>query len=58
MNQLNHYGVSERFLTESALYPNEQLARVVAQYRGKYKVVTSREERLAEVSGRLLYDTE
>ncbi len=58
MNQLNHYGVSERFLTESALYPNEQLARVVAQYRGKYKVVTSREERLAEVSGRLRYDTE
>ena len=37
MKQLNHYGVSERFLTESALYPDEQLA---------------------EVSGRLRYDTE
>lgn len=58
MKQLNCYGVSERFLTEATLYPNYQLARVVAQYRGKYKIVTEQEELLAEVSGRLRYDTE
>ena len=57
LKQLNRYGVSERFLTEATLYPNYQLARVVTQYRGKYKVVTEQEELLAEVSGRLRYDT-
>lgn len=58
MKQLNYYGVSERFLAEATLYPNYQLARVVAQYRGRYRVITEQEELLAEVSGRLRYDTE
>lgn len=56
MNQLNHYGVSQRFLTEATLYPNYQLARVIAQHRGKYKVVTEQKELLAEISGKLRYD--
>ncbi|MCI6041214.1 MAG: ribosome small subunit-dependent GTPase, partial [Clostridiales bacterium] len=58
MNQLNDYGVSERFLTEATLYPNYQLARVIAQHRGKYKIVTEQAERLAEISGKLRYATE
>ena len=58
MNELENYGVSERFLTEAALYPDNSLARVVAQYRGKYKVITEQGEFLAEVSGKLRYDTE
>ena len=58
MSQLNHYGVSQRFLTEATLYPNYQLARVIAQYRGKYKIVTEQAEMLAEISGKLRYDTE
>lgn len=58
LNQLNDYGVSERFLTEATLYPNYQLARVIAQHRGKYKIVTEQAERLAEISGKLRYDTE
>lgn len=33
LNQLNNYGVSERFFTEATLYPEYQLARVIAQYR-------------------------
>lgn len=58
LNQLSNYGVSERFLTESTLYPNYQLARVIAQYRGKYKIVTEQTEMLAEISGKLRYGTE
>lgn len=58
MSQLTHYGVSQRFLTEATLYPNYQLARVIAQYRGKYKIVSEQAEMLAEISGKLRYDTE
>ena len=57
MNQLNDYGVSQRFLTEATLYPNYQLGRVIAQHRGKYKIVTEQGEMLVEISGRLRYDT-
>lgn len=58
LNQLNNYGVSERFFTEATLYSEYQLARVIAQYRGKYKIVTEQGEMLAEISGKLRYDTE
>lgn len=58
LNQLNHYGVSARFSTEATLYPEYQLARVIAQYRGKYKIITQQTEMLAEISGKLRYGTE
>lgn len=58
MNRLNQYGVSERHLAEAALYPEYSLARVIAQYRGRYRIVTEDGELLAEVSGKLRYDTE
>lgn len=58
MNQLNDYSVSERFLAEATLHPDYQLARVIAQYRGKYKIVTEQTEMLAEISGKLRYGTE
>lgn len=58
MHQLKRYGVSDRFLAEATLYPEEILARVIAQYRGKYKIVTEQAELLAEVSGKLRYETE
>ncbi len=57
MHQLKTYGVSERFLAEATLYPQDTLARVIAQYRGKYKIVTEQAELLAEVSGKLRYET-
>ena len=41
LHSFNDYGINERFLTEAAKYPEYQLARVVAQYRGKYKVATA-----------------
>ena len=54
--QLHDYGVSERFLTQAASYPEYQLARVIAQYRGKYKIATEQTELLAEVSGKFQYE--
>ena len=57
MHQLKRYGVSERFLAEATLHPEETLARVTVQYRGKYKIVTEQAALLAEVSGKLRYET-
>lgn len=56
MNQLKLYGVSERYSSEAALYPEYSLARVIAQYRGRYKIITTEGEMPAEVSGKLRYD--
>ena len=55
LNQLNLFGVSQRFLTEAASYSEYQLARVIAQHRGGYKIVTEQTEMLAEISGKLRY---
>ena len=57
MNLLNQYGVSERFLAQATMFPDYMLARVVAQYRGKYRIVTEQKELMAEISGKLRYDT-
>ena len=57
LHQLKRYGVSERFLAEATLHPEETLARVTVQYRGKYKIVTEQAALLAEVSGKLRYET-
>lgn len=56
MNLLNQYGVSDRFLSQATMFPDYILARVVAQYRGKYKIVTEQKELMAEISGKLRYD--
>ena len=53
LKQLQKYGY-----TESKLYPDYQLARVIAQYRGKYKVITDQQEFFAEISGKFRYTTE
>ena len=58
LHSFNDYGINERFLTEAAKYPEYQLARVVAQYRGKYKVATAHGEALAQISGKMRFDTE
>ena len=58
MNLLNQYGATERFLAQATMFPDYIPARVVAQYRGKYKIVTEQNEMLAEISGKLRYDTD
>lgn len=58
MYYFNDYGINERFLTEAARYPEYELARIIAQYRGKYKVATAQGEALAQLSGKMRFDTE
>lgn len=57
MNLLKQYGVTDRFFSEASLYPQLTLARVIAQYRGQYKLITEEGECLAEISGKLRYAT-
>ena len=48
-------GFSEEFIQEAALYPGFFLGRVIAQYKGLYKVATEKAEVFAEVLGKLRY---
>ena len=57
MNFLNDYAFTQRFLNEATLYPGLSLARIIAQYRGLYKIVTARGEMQAEISGKLRFET-
>lgn len=58
MNDLEKYGLTDRFKNEAILYPQFSLARVIAQYRGLYRIITEKGEKLAEISGKLRYATE
>ncbi len=58
MYTLKNYGVTERFLAEATLFPAYGLGRVISQYRGKYKVATDDGEALAQISGKLRFQTE
>ncbi|MDY3619443.1 MAG: ribosome small subunit-dependent GTPase A [Agathobaculum sp.] len=58
LNYLKRYGVKDRFIAEAAQYPEYELARITAQYRGRYKVVTEHGEALAQLSGKMRFDTE
>ncbi len=54
--ELSRYGVSNMFFALAGQYPEYQLARVITQYKGAYKVVSEQGETLAEVSGRFNYE--
>ena len=57
MGKLIEYGLSERFSAEAKLYQEFKTARVIAQYKGMYKIITDDGEFLAEISGKLKYNT-
>jgi ribosome biogenesis GTPase / thiamine phosphate phosphatase len=54
-NLLEKVGFRDRFTAEAALYPDLFPGRVTAQYKNIYRVITSRGEAAAEVSGKLRY---
>ncbi len=56
MNTLDTYGLTDRFSNEATLYPDLHLARVIAQYRGLYKVVTEHGDTTAEISGKFRFN--
>lgn len=57
MELLKKYGLTERFIAEAEGYENLSLARVIAQYKGLYKIITEQGEQLAQVSGALRHQT-
>lgn len=57
MNTLKNYILNENYLKEAKNYPDFKLARVIAQYKGLYKVVTEDQESLAEISGKLRFNS-
>lgn len=57
MNMLDIYGVNDRYINEAKMYENLKLARVTAQYKGLYKIVTENGEGLAEITGKLRHFT-
>jgi len=57
LNILEKYGLTNRFLNEATLFPELSLARIVAQYRGLYKIITESGELHAEISGKLRFET-
>lgn len=58
MNTLQQYGLTDRFISEAASYPELKLGRVIAQYRGLYRIVTEAGEHPAEISGKMRYETD
>lgn len=59
MNQrLINLGFSERFIQESTQYEGLFLGRVIAQYKGLYKVATEKSEVLSEISGKLRHSSD
>ncbi|KXL51672.1 putative ribosome biogenesis GTPase RsgA [Anaerotignum neopropionicum] len=58
MNQLEKYGVTQRFINEATLYPEYSLARIISQHKGMYRIITSEGERFAEISGKFSYEVD
>lgn len=58
MNNLENFGVSQRFITEATLYPVHSLARVISQHKGMYRIITEEGERFAEISGKFSYEVQ
>lgn len=56
MNDLEKYGIGERYIMEATMYEDSFLGRVVTQYNNLYRVATNKGEFLAEVSGKFIYD--
>lgn len=56
--KLISYGAGKTTLQEADAFPELTLARVIAQYKGLYRIVTEDAEGLAEVSGKFRHDTE
>ena len=57
MSILIKYGLTDRFSNEATMYPELSIARITAQYRGQYKIVTEQGELQAEISGKLRFET-
>ncbi len=57
MNLLHNYGFNDSLLNESIMHPNLFPARITAQYKGLYKIITNQGEMKAKISGKFRYET-
>ncbi len=57
MNNLETYGLSERFVSQATLYKDLSLARVIAQHKGLYRLATEFGECTGEISGKFRHET-
>lgn len=57
MKLLKSYGLTDRYINESSIYEGLRLARVIAQYKGLYKIITDNGEQKAQISGKLRHET-
>lgn len=57
MKLLKSYGLTDRYINESSIYEGLRLARVIAQYKRLYKIITDNGERKAQISGKLRHET-
>ncbi len=57
MNLLEKYGLNDYYKSLALDYQNLEVARVLAQHKDLYKVVTAEGERSAEISGKFRYET-
>lgn len=52
---MTNLGLNKRFITESTLYKELYIGRVISEYKNLYKVVTEDGELTAEISGKLRF---
>ncbi len=58
LNVLTRYGMDERFLIEAECFPDLIPARVTAQHKGLYKIITNVGEFSAEISGKFRHSAD
>jgi ribosome biogenesis GTPase len=54
--KMEKFGFTERFQSESALYPEYYVGRIASQYKDLYRVLCENGELMAEISGKFRYD--
>ena len=53
---MKQYGLTDRGSALASIYPELTVGRIVSQEKGLYRLVTSNGEKLAEVSGKFMYN--
>ncbi len=56
MHYLTKYGISDKFIALAGSYSNLQVARIITQHKGIYKVACENGEVFAEISGKFNFE--
>lgn len=60
MIDLRNYGYNDFFITQAGMYSDKSLipARIVAEYKGQYRIITGRGEKPAKLKGTYLFTSQ